>query len=100
MNPSLTTIVVAVLVGTNGATAAPREKWNDSNIASSQRAVRDLIETHGSQYANGPQYLELIAALEETKGYESCRLRPVCWNDYVFHLTKRAGAALWESMPP
>ncbi|MBL7044602.1 MAG: SUMF1/EgtB/PvdO family nonheme iron enzyme [Pirellulaceae bacterium] len=41
-------------------------RWKDANLQSLRLAVEDLIQTHGSAYAGGPQYLERIAQFEQT----------------------------------
>ncbi|MFH1269331.1 MAG: hypothetical protein ABIK89_26685, partial [Planctomycetota bacterium] len=41
-------------------------RWKDSNLRSLRLAVEDLIETHGSAYAEGPRYLERIVKIQET----------------------------------
>ena len=41
-------------------------QWKDSNIQSLRLAVEDLVQTYGSGYAKGPQYLGRIKDIEQT----------------------------------
>ena len=40
--------------------------WKDSDLQSLRLAVEDLIQTYGSAYAGGPQYLRSIAQIQKT----------------------------------
>ena len=41
-------------------------RWKDSELESLRLAVEDLIETYGSGYAGGPQYLRRIMGIQTT----------------------------------
>jgi formylglycine-generating enzyme required for sulfatase activity len=43
-------------------------RWKDADLKSLRLAVEDLIQTYGSQYAKGPEYLQRIEEMQATVG--------------------------------